>query len=279
MAGLTRSAIDARRRRGDLVPRHHGVYMLGRTGLGRYGETWAAALAAAGRGALGRWSAIAALDGAGWPDPPQLVLAGGPQRLRGVDWRRTRSLPPSDVYVDAAGLAFTWWPRTLTDLAATASVTELQGVLDRLERRGLLDLPVLEEAIARGRGRAGLRKLRRALEPYTSIPEAEYLSLLERFSAMVLHPAGLTDHEVNGAVLLGNGRAIRVDILFRTARVAVEVDGRDSHDRSSQFVADRERDRELQKLGYATPRFAWTDVVRRPQVMLADIAACLAGRV
>lgn len=270
-----RMAVQRLRERGHLHDRHLGVYALGRPTLGPYGEAWAAVLAAGDRGALARWSAAAAVRAAGWTTRPQIVVVGGPLRLEGVDVFRTRRLDEREVARDRNGLPCTWWPRTVTDMAAGCSVHELQGVLDRLDRGGLLDLAVLDDAIARARGRRGLPKLHRALEPFTSIPEADYRSLLERFSAMVLHPAGLSDHEPNGRVDLEDGRRIHVDILFRRDRLAVEVDGRDSHTRAAQFAEDRYRDRELQKLGYRVLRFAWYDVLHRPQVVLRDIRACL----
>jgi len=92
---------------------------------------------------------------------------------------------------------------------------------------------------------------------------------------MVLRPAGFTDYEVNGKVTLANGQTIRVDILLRKARVAIEVDGRDSHDRTLQFSTDRWRDRELQKIRYRPLRFPWQDVMYRPAQVLRDICDVL----
>jgi hypothetical protein len=272
---VSRTGIDRERGRGHLHDRHLGVYALGRPRLTAYGEAWAAVLAAGERGVLTRWSAAAAIGAAAVPARPQIVVVGGPLRLRGVDVFRTRRLHRDEIAVDDAGLRRTRWPRTVTDMAAGSSIRELQGVLDRLDRAGHLDLATLDAAITRGRGRRGMRKLHRALEPFTSIPDADYRSMLERFSAMVLHPAGLSDHEVNGPVRLGDGQKIHVDILFRSARLAIEVDGRDSHTRAAQFAVDRRRDRELQKLGYRVLRFSWHDVVHRPHVVLRDIRTFL----
>jgi hypothetical protein len=277
-AGMSSSAITRRITRGDLHPKHDGVHALGRPALTAYGAAWAAQLAVGSRGALALWSASAGLKLTPWPLRPQIIVVGGAIELDGVDVRRTRSLPDDEIWVHRDGLRFTAWPRMVTDLAARSSIDQIQTVLDLLERRDLLDLESLDRAIQRARGRKGLRKLKTALEPYTTIPEAEYLSLLERFSGMVLQAAGLGDHEPNGTVKLGNGRTIRVDILFREAGLAVEVDGRDTHDRSRQFETDRERDRELQKLGYIVLRFSWRDVMYRPDAVVRDIVACLEHR-
>lgn len=275
--GLSRSAIGRRLGR-QLFVRHEGVYALGRRELTPYGEAWAAALAVGGRGGLALGSAAAILGAAPWPSTPHVLVVGGPLELDGVTVRRTRTLHPDEIVESRSGLRHTVWHRTITDLAARSSVSELQSVLDALDRREALDLLMLEEAIRRARGRAGLRKLHRALVPFTSIPHAEYHSLLERFSAVVLHGAGLGDHEIQGAVALPDGRTIHVDVLFRRAGVAVEIDGRSSHDRAVQWGIDKERDRELQKLGFVVLRFTWHDVRDRPEVVIRDLRAVLARR-
>lgn len=270
--GLSLSAIQRRRRRGDLEDRHPRVYAIGP--LTRFGEHCAAALAAGERGALGLWSAAAAVNAAPWPPTPQLIVVGGRLDLDGVGVHRTRKLPAHDVVTNRTGIRATWWPRTVTDLAEHSSVAELQSLLDNLERASLFDAGVLQEAMEDANGKRGLTKLNTALEPFTTITEAEYLSLLERFTAMVLEPAGIHG-EVNGRITLADGTRIRIDVLLRTERLAIEVDGRDSHTRTLQFDTDRWRDRELQKLGYRVLRFTWQDVMYRPARVLHDIRALL----
>jgi very-short-patch-repair endonuclease len=273
VCALSEGAILRRRRRGDLHPWHIGVYALGRPRLSPYGQAWAASLAAGARGALARWTAAAAVGAASWPQRPDLLVVGGDLRLEGVRVRRARSLAEDEIASDAAGLRLTAWPRTVTDLAASSSVAELQMVLEGLARRGLLDVAVLHAAIVRANGRGGLRKLRRALEPFETIPEGEYLSLLERFAALLLSATGIPTFDVNRTIVLGDGRPIRPDFYFRDAKLVVEVDGRASHDRAVQFSIDRERDRELQKLGYRVIRFTWQDIRYRSRRALRDIRA------
>lgn len=273
--GISQSGVLRRRVNGTLHERHHGVYALGRPTLDAFGEAWAAVLAARGRGVLTRWSALAHVGAWPWPARPQLLVVGGPLHLGGVDVHRTRRLAPDEIAADPSCLRCTWWPRTIIDLAARSSIAELQDALNALERRKLLHVPLLEQAIVHARGRRGLRKLRSALEPWTTIPDADYRSLLERFSAMLLRRRDLPPHEVNGPVRLANGAVIRVDLLFRDARLAVEVDGRDSHTRGEQFAIDRWRDRELQKLGFHVLRFTWQDIRRHPKRVLDDITAFL----
>lgn len=79
-------------------------------------------------------------------------------------------------------------------------------------------------------------------------------------------------------MLLGSGVLVHVDLLFADPGIAVEVDGRASHDRAREFELDRERDREMLKLGIVTLRFVWWDVRRRPGIVPRDVLAVAAGR-
>lgn len=287
--GIDDDAIARRVAACTLFPVHRGVYAVGHPGLGPYGATWAAVLACTPkrsdrhaspvpRAAAGFWSAAALLGAAPWPPVPQIVVRGKARDLDGVIVRSTRSLAAADLRHDTAGLRFTALPRTVTDLAVHSSVAELQGVLDRAERRRRLDVDAIEARLAVPGGRGGHRKLRLALEPWTTIADADYRSLLERFNAMLLAQADLPPYEINGTLTLGSGRDVIIDVVFRDLKLAVEVDGRSIHDRAVQSEADKERDRELQKLGWVILRFVWRDVCDRPHLVLRDIRAVIARR-
>jgi len=287
--GIDDDAIACRVASGTLYRVHPGVYAVGHSALTPSGATWAAVLActpkrsdrhasSTPRAAAGFWSAAALLGVAPWPPIPQIIVRGKARYLDGVVVRSTRSLAAEDLRHDAAGLRFTALPRTVTDLAVRSSIAELQDVLDRAERCRRLDVQAIEARLAVPGGRGGHRKLRLALEPWTTISEADYRSLLERFNAMLLAQADLPPYEINGTLTLGNGRDVIIDIVFRDLRLAVEVDGRSVHDRAVQSEDDKERDRELQKLGWGILRFVWRDVRDRPQVVLRDIRAVIARR-
>jgi hypothetical protein len=279
--GVTARMIERMLARGDLYELFPGVYAVGRPEVSAYGLAWAAVHATRGRGktprvrGLARRSAAAALRIGAFPAAPEIVVVGKALVVEGIDIAGTRSLEPDEIWRDANKQPCTSWARTLTDLAPGSSVSELEDYLERSERRGLLKLDVLDAAIARAHGRDGLRKLQRALEPYRGLPETEYLSLLERLANKIMLAAQIAQPEVNAKVVLPDGARIRVDLLFREQRLAVEVDGRDTHQRARQFQTDRWRDRELQKLGYTVLRFTWQDVTRRPQRVVADILAFL----
>ncbi len=281
-AGISGAAISRRIASGELFPRHRGVHAVGRRVLDARGEAWAALLGACGgidtdgraarRAALAEGSALAAMGLCPHPPSPIVVVRGGPLTLRGVTVRTTRRLPVGELAC-TDGLWHTCFERTMLDLAPRSSVAELQDVLDRAERHLGLDIDALDAAIDSARGRQGLRKLRRALEPFRALAGEDLRSLLERFAAHDVRRSDLPDPEINGVIALGTGRSITVDLVFRAARGGVEIDGRASHSRAVQFGRDRERDRELQKLGWVVLRFTWQDVRHRPAAVLRDIAA------
>lgn len=263
-------------RRRDLYEAHRGVYAVGRPELPPYGVLWAAILATRGKGkaqhprALATRSAAALLGVGPTPPAPEVVVHGAILDVPGVVTRWTRRLSASEVVTDALGLPWTGWARTTVDLSGVVGVREIADHLDRSDRARLLDLDTLAEARRRVRGKPGLARLTRALQLYEVVPDGEYLSRLERLAARVLVPAGIPDPEINGRVLLPDGARIRVDLLLRDARIAIELDGRD-HGVGEQFQTDRWRDRQLQLLGYVVLRFTWYDVVHRPHVVVADV--------
>ena len=279
-AGMTRSAIEHRSRRGDLHTKHPGVFALGRPDVSEYGRAWAAWLATHGRSRDGHVRALtgrsaAALTGhLPFPLVHEVVVLGAHLHVDGISVHRTRDLPPEDLLVDDQGLVITAWPRMLIDLTPSASVALLEDVLASLAEAAVLDLDVLDARLARAPGRA-TRKLARATEDYRGLSDGEHRSLLERLADRVLVRAGLPRPEMNGPVLLPDGRTVHVDLLYRDAKVAIEIDGRAWHTRGADFETDRIRDRQLQLLGFVVPRFAGREVRRAPGRLVRDVRPLL----
>lgn len=79
------------------------------------------------------------------------------------------------------------------------------------------------------------------------------------------------------SLTIGRG-LIRLDfaILSATAKVAVELDGHDFHERTKeQAIRDKSRDRELQMLGWKAVRFTGAEVWRDPERCCFEIAELL----
>lgn len=279
---LTPRQIDRMIDRGELWPLHPGVYAVGRPSVTEYGRAWAAILATRGTSdwqhprALGGASAAALAGFRDHPAMPEVIVVGAVLEVPGVVIRRTRRLDPSEIRVDDQRLPWTAWFRTLTDLAGRSTRAELSDDLARCEEQKLLVISDLQEAIRRGRGRPGLRNLRAELAIYEQLPEAEYKSVLERLGRRLLQEAAI-ECEVNGPVALADGSIIKVDLLLRDERLAIELDG-SQHLNMRQRQTDHRRDRELQKLGYDILRFTWYDVKEHPARVVADIVALLDRR-
>jgi very-short-patch-repair endonuclease len=99
------------------------------------------------------------------------------------------------------------------------------------------------------------------------LPElAQTFSVLEeRFLALV-DEAGLPLPEVNAHV---NG--MTVDCLWRDARLVVELDGHETHDRHAAIEADRRREMRLRQLGFRVIRYTWQQVTQTPEPVVAEL--------
>jgi hypothetical protein len=68
----------------------------------------------------------------------------------------------------------------------------------------------------------------------------------------------------------------RVDGLHRTARLVIEWDGAEHHDRPQQRALDAEGDARLRRLGLDVVRYRWGDVTGTPDRVLAEVAGRVA---
>ena len=66
-------------------------------------------------------------------------------------------------------------------------------------------------------------------------------------------------------------RCAVADVLFREARVVVEVDGWAAHSDREAFERDRQRQNVLVNAGYVVLRFTWRDLTEREPTVVAQI--------
>jgi hypothetical protein len=269
-AGLDASAIGRRAQGARLHRVHRGVYAVGHPALTRHGE-WLAAVLACGPGAVLSHLTAAAL----WelrPERPGRIHVTVPSRAgrRGpavVALHRPRRFPADDVTVHL-GIPVTTPARTLLDACAGLPRHAVARTVEQAEIRGLLDLERLGAMLADARGRRGLAALRaqvaRLGEPVVtrSDLEARFLALCDR--------QALPRPEVNARL----GR-FEVDVLWRRARLVVELDGRETHATRAAFERDRARDAELQVAGFRVVRFTYRQVVDDPAGVAATVRALL----
>jgi very-short-patch-repair endonuclease len=267
-AGFTDAVIRRRVDGGWLVRRHQGVYQLGVVAA-RFGDEMAALLAVGPRASLSHWTSAGIWTATGRPGAVELVCEGeSAGRRSGIRPHRTAALAPCDVAV-RHGLRVTTPARTLVDLAATTPPAELERLIEEMQVQDLATPAEILEAIRRGAGRPGVRKLRAVAdlldEPLFTRSEAE------RRLKVLLKSAALPMPRTNV-----RRAGWEVDAVWDRRRLVVEVDGYRYHRTRAKFERDRRKDGQLLLAGYRVLRITWHQLTREPETVVATIAAALA---
>jgi very-short-patch-repair endonuclease len=196
-----------------------------------------------------------------WPGVVDLSVPCRGHARRGFRLHRTPTLAQEDEAL-IEGIPVTPVPRTLLDLAAVGGSRSrrLESVIDRAERRGLLDLIDIDAMLARRRGDPGTRRLRRALELYRDPVFNRARS--ERLFLKLVEQAGLPRPAINYFVA-----GYEVDAYWEAARFAVEVDGWETHRTRRAFELDRVRQEDLKLAGIDSIRLAARRIEREPRAV------------
>lgn len=209
----------------------------------------------------------------GVEDPLHVMSPAGTRAREGkgiVGHRGT--LDPGDV-VDREGLPVTSVERTWCDLAAVlpepALIAAGDALLWFLEPRTSRER--LRSAVERYPSRRGTKAMRSALsrlhDRCQSPKETELRLLLE---ASPLPPA-----EYNAEIPLARtGRVVRVDVGFRSRRVALEYEGDHHRTDQAQWRKDIARIEDLASEGWVVMRLT-ADDLRRPRELVDRIAGRL----
>lgn len=272
--GLDTRGASHRATRGRLHRIHRGVYAVGHPGLTPEGHSLAAVLACGPGAVLSHRSAAAAwgLRGSARTRVEATTAARGRTAPAGVELHRTRSLPREDV-TRKRNVPATTVARTLVDLAGVLAPFALARAVHEAEFLRLLDVAAVEEALARADGRRGTAALRAALDQPS--PGATRSVLEERF--LVLISGRLPTPRLNVTVQTA-GAPIEVDVAWRGARVAVELDGAAAHRTRRAFQRDRARDLALAAEGWVVVRLTWRQVTREPERVIGQLRRLLAVR-
>lgn len=262
--GISGRRIDGWIGRGLLHVRYPGVYAWGRPDLSEAGELGAALLYG------GSGSALAGLTALWWrgllEHRPQVIHIDAPGR--GCSRADLRIRHPGAVRRQwHRGLPVGPLPRALLLAAATLEPNSLRLVLARAEYQRQLSLPSLQEAL--GPGRAGSRALRAAMDAH--LPQlAACASELERSFLLLCERHSVPLPEPNSRI----GR-FRPDMLWRSRRLVVELDGRRAHGTEAQRQADAARQRHLESLDYRVVRFSWAEVTDEPARVASAVRSAL----
>jgi very-short-patch-repair endonuclease len=272
--GVSVHAIKWRLRTGRLHPVHRGVYLVGHSEAPELAREMAAQLGCGPRALISHRSA-ARLDRL-FPLPNHVHIVdvtvvgcdAGPRP--GIRIHTVRTLLRRDV-VHHGPLRLTSPARTLLDLAAVLSDSELEVGIAQARRRGRVTDAQLEDQLARNAGRRGAGRLRAllALERGPAFTRSE----AERAMLALVRRANLAVPETN--VFVGG---YEVDFLWRTERLVGETDGRAWHFDPLAFENDRRRDAELAALGYLVMRVTWRQLVNEPNQVASRLRRALGRR-
>jgi len=261
--GLSRTGIGRWVAAGRLHRLSRGVYALGHRALSIEGELAAALLRGGSGAALSHYTAAwwlgllrfrdtrIHISQPGRSQSTEDVTVHHPRQLHRV-WHR--GLPVTDVV------------QTLLDIAPTASEPAFRRAVAQADHLGLCTPERIRASIV---GRRGSVRLRHALDHH--LPElAETLSPLEDRFVLFCESRGLPIPEPNGLVA-----GYHVDAVFREARLAVELDGREVHGKPAAVVRDRRRELAIRGAGYAIVRYGNEQIERQADSTAADLTALL----
>jgi len=259
MAGGSDSAIRRQVEAGRWKRKRRGVFVAGAVRSTWQQGAMAAVLAAGDDALVSCRSAIRLWGLVERSGRLQLTIAGTRRvRLIGIEVHRTDHLPPADRAV-VDGISVTSLARTLVDVSPLQSERTMGRWLDLGIRLHGLDLgTVASRANSLTRpGRILPRSLMAALsrradghDPGRSVFEARVIEALARRGL----PAPLRQYEVERP---GGSRAF-IDLAYPQWRLAIELDGWETHGLRSAFDADRARGNDLVLLGYRLLRFTWS---------------------
>ena len=250
---------------------HPGVYRLAGSPATWEQQALAAVLAAGG-GAAASHRTAARLWGLGDDEVVEVTVSRGRHpRLAGVVVHQIADIGARALH-PRRGVPTTDPARTLVDLGAVLPGWAVEDALDRALVRRLVTMASVEAALDHlaDRGRNGAGVLREVLDR-RALGADRPDGLLEPRMARLLRRHGLPPAVFQHEVHDGRRFVARVDFAYPDRRVAIEVDGWESHASPAALQADLARQNALVALGWTVARFTWLDVVRRP----ADVASTI----
>ena len=162
--------------------------------------------------------------------------------------------------------------RTLADLAAVLTPTELDDAVDRaLAHRVVRMADLWAQTREPNAGRRGTERLRLCLEdrgdtaPHPSVLESRMSRLTKRAGLPLPKP----EH------IAGEAGQYRLDYAYPPQRVAVELHSYTWHHSPEQMAHDLARQRRLTLQGWTVLIYTWRDITREPTRVAAEIRTAL----
>ena len=267
--GLSRHAILARVKRGRLVPRFKGVYVVGDPELLPLAAESAALLAIGDNAVLSHRSA-ARVWGLAGADPQVIdvtVIGRRPHPREGVRLHYVKTITDLTTH---SNLRITTPARTLIDFASRATSSELADAFGDARARRLLTDRELDAALKRApRNHPGAAIVRAMLREGGTYDRSKAERLMRALCKQAELPQPLPNIVLNGHL---------VDFLWPDQKLIIEVDGYDSHGNRRAFEDDRRRDQTHVAAGYVVVRITWHQLQHEPIALAARIAQALAHR-
>ncbi len=194
-----------------------------------------------------------------------------PTSMAGV---RVRQIGPLSAYGYGSGVRCAPPATALLDAWHRARPDRREDVLYRALWAKVCSWKQLRAELAKTSRVAGRRQLLDLLGWFES---GAHSPLEVRALRDVFVGPDFTDFERQVTIEVG-GRTLRADMVHRTARLIVELDGAGTHGGYAATTADHQRDADLAAAGYLTLRFGWSDIVQRPEWCRDRVRKTLASR-
>lgn len=272
-AGLSRGAITTRRDRGLLHPIHRGVFAVGHTATIELGRETAALLACGEDAILSHLSAAALWRVISPPraaEPIDVTLAGRRSTWNrdGIRAHASPTIARRDIVIHR-GLPVTSPARMLLEIAPMVTMRELERAFDESMALKLVSRTKIEELLARSNGHRGVGALAHLVAKRR--PSALTRSQAEERMLELIRAASLPEPEVNVQL-----HGFQADFLWRSARVAVEIDGYDWHWSRSAFDRDRRKDAVFRDRGVELWRLTPWQLDDQPLAVVGRLARLIA---
>lgn len=272
--GFSASTIDRRLRSGSWIVVLPGVYRLATAPASWMQQLWAAWLWAREPSAIWGKAAARLWDMDGFDD--DWVGISCPRRLRPQPSIHVRcvALPRYDVG-RRRDLPCTTPLRTVVDLGSIVGERRVERALEDCLRRGLIAMPRLRERLAEDlRGHRGVTPLRNVLAARIGPSDSDFEIALYRLLKNSNLPPFVPQFEIGD----GARAAMRVDVAWPFAKIAVEAQSFRWHGDLSAWQRDIARVERLKDLGWEVIQVTWQDVRRRPHHTVERVRKRLAPR-
>lgn len=260
-------------RSGLLVPVHKGVYRIA-SHAESFEQRCLAACLAAPEAVVSGTSGGRLMNLRGTFTDDVHVVSHTSVKLHGVNAHTTDLLGSRDIHL-LRGIPVLAPLRLFCDLAWYLDDAALESVLEQLLDRRLVTVPAVRAASVRfaARGRPGTVRLRRVLDSRPAwLAPAD--SDLELRLWRALTQVGMR-LERQFPIVLDSGVTVHIDLASPATRVGIEVDHVTWHGGRRDVQRDKQRDRELARLGWQVARVTDADVRERLAATVDDLVAIL----